>query len=244
MLKILDILSLRFQIIGPSDNTEPTFSHVNSRLELSRHCPCRPCTRFPLTQPHVAYNTPLLLLSPSCTWAVVPAKGSESPWKFLRKLKKTPWGESRGWLRAIQLSSAFLSVHYVPGTVLSTAEPGMNKKSLLSQGRPGIWRSIKWLIQKFRHQQGLRIDMRTEMKVWMQNRCWRNFCDKLAIGDKEGRMWTGTLFRWLYWRDGVSNSIGLLRVQWRSKAGCERRKPRPLRTLRTKEPKELSPRRD
>lgn len=48
-----------------------------------------------LTQPHVAYDTPLLLLSPSCTRAVVPAKGSESPWKFLRKLKKTPWGGSR-----------------------------------------------------------------------------------------------------------------------------------------------------
>ena len=46
----------------------------------------------------------------------------------------------------------------MPGTVLSTEEPGMRKTTR-------DVKVIQWLIQKFRNQQGFGIDMRTEMKV-------------------------------------------------------------------------------
>ena len=80
----------KFQVVGLSDNTKLAFSHASSRLELPV---------YTLNKAHLApqsQDSYFLPLSPGCVWAVVPAKGNESPWKLLRKLKKTPAGELRG----------------------------------------------------------------------------------------------------------------------------------------------------
>lgn len=118
------------------------------------------------------------------------------------------------------MNSAFLSVHYVPGTVLR--HTGMSKTRDM--------KVVQQLIQKFRNQPGFGIDMRREIKVWMQNQYWSHFCDKLCTRDKEGRMWNGTLLWVAIWKSGCKCS----KVQQRSKAPGERKKPHPLRTLRTK----------
>lgn len=53
------------------------------------------------------------------------------------------------------MNSAFLSVHYVPGTVLR--HTGMSKTRDM--------KVVQQLIQKFRNQPGFGIDMRREIKV-------------------------------------------------------------------------------
>lgn len=94
-MKTLGVSPKKVQIVGLSHNPGPTFSeHVNTWLELSSHCPCRSCRRFPFpTTPLGLYHS---FMSPAGPWPafelMIPANGNESPQKFFTKLMslKTP----------------------------------------------------------------------------------------------------------------------------------------------------------